>query len=235
MKVNSIVFIFAAGLSSLAMAANESSSLNKANDAELTQALNKYLATQGDLCVGKFDWPIDVTIDEAQAMNTRDAVQMPVLEKLGLVTTTDSMTTRLIDEKEVTLTATRYTLTEKGRKYYLSKQSTSLAAGKQIVHAHDLCAGKLSLDKITRFDFDTISDTSNTGSDKQKAGSDNLKPVEVTVSYTYKIAPAEWATKPEVQQVFPLVAQVIKGQGTLQLQQVFHRTDNSWEAVNPWK
>lgn len=218
MKFNSLVFIFSAGFSALVMAANEPNSLS---NAELTQALNSYLATQGNLCVGKFDWPIDVTLDEAAAMNTRDAVQMPVLEKLGLVTSSDSMTTRMIDEKKVTLAAKRYTLTEKGQKYYLNKQTTSLAAGKQIMHEHDLCAGKLSFDKITHLD--------------SSANRDNMIADEVTVSYTYKIAASEWATQPEAQRVFPLVAQVIKGQGTQQLQQIFHRTNSGWEAVNPWK
>lgn len=221
MKFNSIAFIFFACLSSFTMAANEPSSINKANNEELTQALNKYLATQGNLCVGKFDWPIDVTLTEAQTMNTRDAVQMPVLEKLELVTATDSTTTRTIAEKSVTLPAKRYTLTEKGQKYYLNKQTTSLAAGKQIMHEHDLCAGKLSLDKITHLD--------------SSANRDKMIADEVTVSYTYKIAASEWATQPEAQRVFPLVAQVIKGQGTQQLQQIFHRTNSGWEAVNPWK
>lgn len=226
MKINPIAFMFFACMISLALAANEAYSSNEASSSaglntELTQALNSYLATQGDLCVGKFDWPIDVTLDEAAAMNTRDAVQMPVLEKLGLVTVSNSMTTRMIDEKDITLPAKRYTLTEKGQKYYLKKHTTGLAAGKQIVHEHDLCAGKLSLDKITHLE---------PGANRDKMIAD-----EVTVSYTYKIAPSEWAAKPEAQRVFPMVAQIINGQGTLQLQQVFHRGNSGWEATNPWK
>jgi hypothetical protein len=193
--------------------------LDKPGDADLTKAMNKYLSEQGYLCVGKFDWPIDVTAEEAQRMTTRDAVQMPVLEKLGLVTASDSKTTRMIDEKAVTLPAKRYALTEKGRKFYLHKQTASLAAGKQIMHDHDLCAGTLALDKIVRWEH----------ADAQTS------PDNITVTYTYKITPSAWAKNADAQRVFPMVAQIIRGQGTLQLQQVFHRTQDDWEPVNPWK
>jgi hypothetical protein len=43
------------------------------------QALKKYLDAQGYVCVGKFNWPIDVSSEDFQH-NARDAVQMPVLD-----------------------------------------------------------------------------------------------------------------------------------------------------------
>ena len=58
------------------------------NRTAVTIALRDYLAKQGNFCLGKFDWPIDVSERDFQ-MGTRDAVQMPVLEKLGLVVSSE--------------------------------------------------------------------------------------------------------------------------------------------------
>ncbi len=50
----------------------------------VTQAVKQYLNDHGDLCVGKSTWPRFVT-DEDRRAGTNDALQMPVLERLGLV------------------------------------------------------------------------------------------------------------------------------------------------------
>src|SRR5580698_825835 len=54
----------------------------------LTQAVNQYLADHGDLCVGKFTWPREVTPADDES-HSNDAVQLPVLERLGLVESTE--------------------------------------------------------------------------------------------------------------------------------------------------
>src|ERR1700759_3904937 len=54
-----------------------------------TQGMLSYLAVRGDLCLGK-EFPIDVTERERQA-GARNAVQMPVLEHLGLVSSSAAM------------------------------------------------------------------------------------------------------------------------------------------------
>src|ERR1700730_11374596 len=91
----------------------------------LHRELVKYLAKQGQLCLGKFDWPIDVSQQDIQE-NTRDAVQLPVLEKLGLVTSTVTEAQRVgIDDNLVhTVAVKRYELTSAGRKSYLDKDIT---------------------------------------------------------------------------------------------------------------
>src|SRR5580692_7769672 len=50
----------------------------------LKPAVRKYLEEKGNFCLGKFEWPISVS-DEDRKTGTHDALQMPVLEKLGLV------------------------------------------------------------------------------------------------------------------------------------------------------
>ena len=61
----------------------------KLSEKALKPAVERYLAAKGDFCLGKFDWPIVVTeADRRHA--SRDALQMPVLEKLGLVVSTDA-------------------------------------------------------------------------------------------------------------------------------------------------
>ena len=47
-----------------------------------TRAMNTYLEKRGDLCLAKSSWPIDVTQHEID-IGARNAVQMPVLERLG--------------------------------------------------------------------------------------------------------------------------------------------------------
>ena len=54
----------------------------------MKKAVAAYLADHGDLCVGKFTWPPDVTLADREG-GSNDAVQMPVLEHLGLVESTE--------------------------------------------------------------------------------------------------------------------------------------------------
>jgi hypothetical protein len=187
----------------LALAACVSSS--EPGEGTLRPALVKYLAERGDLCLGKFDWPVEVSERDAR-MGTRDAVQMPVLEKVGVVTSSAG------PEK------TRYELTETGRKYYIARETTRVSAdGSKSVRRGDFCAGKLSLDSIVSW-----SEPGTVG--------DHL---ETTVSYTYRIDAAPWTRDPDVQKVFPMVDRVVKGEGRLQLQQAMKLTRKGWVAVVP--
>jgi cytochrome c peroxidase len=156
--------------------------------ASLRPALEKYLADNGELCLGKSAWPIEVT-ERDRLLGTRDAVQMPVLEKLGIAVSSG-------------VEVIRYDLTEKGRQFYQAKKK-------------DFCAGKLSLHAIV-------------GWDAPKTVNGQL---ETTLSYTYTIAPADWVRDPAVQKVFPMVDRVVKGERTLQLQQLFRLTKDGWAAV----
>jgi hypothetical protein len=193
-------------------------SLAEPSQAVLSKALQKYLSQQGNLCLGKFDWPIDVTQLDFQN-GTRDAVQMPVLEKLGLVASADTTVLRKQEDDEKIFPAKRYDLTDVGKKFYLAKESSATVGGQKVVHHHDFCAGKLSLKKIVRWDKPTV-----TGS-----------AVLTTVTYTYNFAPAEWANDDDMKRVFPVIDRIQKGQGSAQLQQNMQLAGKSWVAVNPWE
>lgn len=183
--------------------------------AGLRAALEKFLQEKGNLCLGKFDWPIEVSERDA-SLGTRDAMQMPVLEKLGVVSST------LVEKREEgadrTFTVMLYELTAKGKKFYLARDTASAGAdGKAVVHHGDFCAGKLSLDRI-------ISWSTPLGEAAVK---------QATVAYTYRVAAADWARKPEAQKVFPMVERIVKGEGRLQLDQLFQLTEAGWVAVTP--
>ena len=53
---------------------------------------------------------------------------------------------------------------------------------------------------------------------------------ETVVSYTYRIEPAPWVQDPGIQQVFPVVARMVRGAGTLRLQEAFDLGRNGWVA-----
>lgn len=186
------------------------------NHQALADALGKHLAQRGNVCLAKYDWPIDVSAPDFE-MGTRDAVQMPVLEKLGLVVSSDGTVSRMNGEDEIEVQAKRYTLTDAGKKFYLKTEiSSTTPSGKKIEHHGDFCAGKLSLDKLVRWDKPTAVGGSR----------------ETTVTYTYKFAAAEWTLDPEIQKAFPMVNRLLKGERTLELQQRFRLSNKSWLAVN---
>ncbi|GAB3466358.1 hypothetical protein GCM10027321_32440 [Massilia terrae] len=106
------------------------------NEANLTQALNEYLAKRGDLCLAKSAWPVDVSAAERQA-GSRNALQMPVLERLGLAEGTEVADGR------------RYQLTSTGKAYFLARPAHKRATGNRFSEAPaDLCAAHLSLDRL---------------------------------------------------------------------------------------
>jgi len=187
------------------------------NRSAITIALRDYLAKQGNFCLGKFDWPIDVSERDVQ-MGTRDAVQMPVLEKLGLVVSSEASVIRgtSATEEEIVLVR-RYALTKAGEKFYLKREAVRTTAdGEKTVHYGDFCAAKVSLNRLIRWDEPTI------------VGGYQ----EIAATYTYKITPAGWAHDEEIRRVFPMIDRIIRGERTLQLQQRFRFVGKSWVAVN---
>jgi hypothetical protein len=163
-----------------------------------TAAMNTYLAQRGDLCLGKEHWPIDVTQREIRA-HGRNAVQMPVLEHVGLVRSTEASVQASEDQPESAVT--RYVLTDEGQKYFLPRQG-----------AHDFCAARLALDKVVSWELPKGA----------KEGE------EAVVSYTYKVDAASWTGDADVRRVFPMVDRVVRGAGTMQLKQAFRRTEAGW-------
>lgn len=176
--------------------------------AALDAALHTYLAKRGDLCLAKNTWPIDLTQREIDS-GARNALQLPVLERLGLAR---SEVAEVDVNDEGTLhhmKVRRYALTDAGRKFYIMRGNGDAA------RSGDFCAAHLSLDRIVGRELH--------GSGAQR---------RAVVTYTYRVDAAPWTKDAEVQKVFPMVASVIRGAGTAQLQETFAHSDAGWIAVD---
>ena len=199
----------------------------------ITKAVQKYLQEQGDLCVGKFTWPRDVTADDRQ-QGSNDALQLPVLERLGLVESVEIPAVASVNRAAAAIglqpgapvspqlapaaPARRYSLTDKGRQFYLRRKMTSLGSHDEAAdHDGDFCVAHLSLDKVVKW-------TPPEGPEGH---------VQTLVAYTYRIKPADWTADPEVRQVFPRVDMIIHSAGTLQLNESFRLLDGNWIPVLP--
>jgi hypothetical protein len=173
--------------------------------------LRAFLADGHDqLCLGLYDWPIDVTEAEAGA-HGRHAVQLPVFEKLGLVRSEFVPVPRSTDNPDGALK--RYSLTDEGRKYFKPHAYKSRDGAR---HGNDFCVARIRLDRVEGWQLDPA--------DPRHAAA--------TVSYTYRIEPAPWMQDPDAQRVLPMVAKVIRGAGGgLQMHQGFVRDQHGWVAV----
>lgn len=179
-----------------------------------TQAVNVYLAKRGDLCLAKYNWPIDVTPAEFAA-GARDAVQMPVLEKLGLVNASELTVEMKADSAMVPTRVKRYQLTEAGKKYYLAREQRTVAPdGSKTLHRGDFCVARLSLDKLVAWDPPL---------------SDSGRKVTV-VTYTYSVEAAPWLKDPEARRAFPMVDRVVQGARIAQLKETLALTKDGWVA-----
>jgi len=182
---------------------------------ELTRAVNQYLADHGDLCVGKFTWPRVVTPADREA-KTNDAVQLPVLERLGLVEST-------VVSAPTSAAATNglvksYSLSEKGRRYYLRKRQITVGAhDRPTAHDADLCVARLKLDKVVKW-----------SPPEQVRGH-----FETVVHYTYHIKEAKWMDDPQARQVFPVVDRIIRHQDNMLMSVTVRLEDDEWRPVLP--
>jgi hypothetical protein len=179
-----------------------------------TAIINDFLAQRGHLCLAKYDWPIYTTAQD-EAAHTHDAEQMPVLEKLGLVTGKNVALERTDENgKKITVNSRQYQLTDEGKKYYLQIPEVVATATSRVTHPADFCAATLSLDKVVGWERPAQVDGKTVAS----------------VIYTYKIDPAPWAKNPDAQRVFPTITRVIEGAGTMQLREGVHLASNGWVA-----
>lgn len=196
----------------------------------LTRAVTQYLADHGDLCIGKFTWPRLVTPQDRQA-GTNDAVQLPVLEHLGLVKSvqipvpadTTASTGRAAQSARPGVAAPsgpvlRYSLTAKGLRYYLRKKRTTVGGhGQTVERDADLCVARLSLDRVVKWT-------------PPEALHGRL---ETLVRYTYHIHSAKWMADPAARRVFPIVDRIIRGAGSFQMSVTVQLRDGSWVPVLP--
>ncbi len=186
-----------------------------ANETNFSEALNSYLAKNGQLCLGiPSKWPVDLNEAERRGgMGT--AAEMAALEKAELVRSHETETeyTPPLSSRPVRAKVLRYELTDDGKTFYREKDRLGLGGNKQM--QGDLCYGQQALDKILRWEGPTAAGDSK----------------EATVFYMYRIENlAHWATNPDIQKVFPGIVSTIDGAGKTQMNQALTLTNQGWEV-----
>ncbi|MDB5856786.1 MAG: hypothetical protein JWQ76_475 [Ramlibacter sp.] len=186
----------------------------QASEANFAHALNAYLAKRGDLCLDRSSWPVDVTRAEF-TQGSRNATQLPVLEKLGLVASTEVVVDVAASDGHPSerTQARRYRLTDAGRGYYLAREPHQRATGRPQAD-HDLCAARLTLRRVLAWEPATT----------------HAVGAETVVSYTYNIAPAAWTNDPEARRAFPMVERMVRGEGVVRLKEGMVLTSQGWQA-----
>ena len=183
--------------------------------AAATAAVTRYLADHGDFCLGKMDWPVDLSARDLRARG-RDVLQMPVLERLGLVSGADATAMR-VEGADVDDGATpqpvavhRYQLTPLGEQWMREREILVAGPdGDRLVRRRDLCAAHLGLDAVVDW---RKSDTAD----------------RWVATYTYVATPAPWSADPAFRQAFPMAARVLTGSREMQLKQAFRREGERW-------
>jgi len=177
------------------------------NRENFTATANDFLAQRGRVCLAKYDWPITVAAGSHEA----DARQMPVLEKIGLVSGRDIVRK---DPSGNDGAAREYALTDEGRKFYRNEPVVIRTATRKVVHPADFCAATLTLDRLLGWDAPQTRD-GRTGT---------------SLLFTYRIEPEPWAAAPEVLHAFPLLAHAIQNEKTMQVRLGVHLTPHGWVA-----
>ena len=186
-----------------------------ANRANLSAALRDFLAQRGDLCLAKYDWPIDVSARDV-AKRTRDSIQLPVMERQGLVRSRDGIVVYRTDGQEEPVPTKRYELTALGRKAYKTREIVSHPrGGEEVVHHGDLCAGRLELDMIAKI--------------TEPQAAPGQAPT-ASAEYLYRFTPEPWVRNAEIRAVFPMVDAILQGQGRMPMTQHFHFDGQRWVA-----
>jgi len=177
---------------------------------ELTRAVHQFLEDHGDLCLAMYTWPREVTPEDRKA-GSNEALQMPVLERLGVVQSEEIGSPSSEPAK-------RYSLTAKGRQFFLQKKRVTLDLHSQPeVHDADFCVAHLTLDKVIKWS-------------PPEPVRDHLQTV---VEYTYHIKAAPFLSDEEARKVFPVVDRIVRGAGTLTMTATVQLQDGRWVPVLP--
>lgn len=207
--------LLAAAMLPLALAAcSHADDPRAANEANFRRAMTDYLARRGDLCLARSSWPVDITREEL-AQGSRNSVQLPVLERLGLVASSQvEIDLPAEDARPARRTkGTRYQLTDSGRRYYLARAPHQRDTGTRPPD-RDFCVAHLTLRKVVGWE--------PPGSAAEGA--------ETVVSFTYDIAAAPWTSDADARRVFPVVDRIVQGAGRLQLKEAMVLTAQGWQA-----
>lgn len=175
-----------------------------------TAGVSDYLTHKGRICFD-YTWPVDVRPEEHPG-NSRNALQMPVLERLGLTQAADAMKEYKTEDETETVKVREYTLTDMGRKFYVEKLAKDAHPERQ---SFGLCAATLTLDKVVGWE----------PPHKDAAGVP-----QTAVTYTFNIRAEPWMQDPEAQKVFPMIATLQHGAGTMQLKEAFTVVNGRWQA-----
>jgi hypothetical protein len=206
----------AISLSALIVLGGCDSKAAEPNMQNFTKTIDDYLAERGHFCLAEYTWPIYVADEDATTTKSRDAIQMPVLEQLGLVRSTATTVQRKdSDGNEISAPGKQYELTAEGQKYYLHKPIVVATATRTVTHDADLCVATLTLDKVVGWETPV----------KEADGT-----LKSSVLYTYHIDPAPFTRDPRFQQAFPMVTRVVEGAGVLQLREGVRLTKKGWVA-----
>lgn len=185
------------------------------SEKDLAPAVKAFLADHGDLCLAWYTWPRELTAEQ-QHSGLNEAVQLPVLERLGLVKSTE--VPALQPGATSAGLSRRYSLTAKGQRYYLEKKRTTLGVhGETQAHDGDFCVAQLSLDKVVKWT-----------PPEQLHGH-----LETLVKYTYRIKSADWISDEEARKVFPMVDRIVRGAGKLEMTATVQQQDGKWVPVMP--
>jgi len=198
---------------SLTCATGAQASATDPKQKELTHAVQAFLADHGDLCLALYTWPREVTAEDRES-NSSEAVQMPVLERLGLVQSVE------LREPAAREAATmRYSLTAEGQQYFLRKKRTTLDIHSQPEqHDADFCVAHLTLDKVVKWSSPVPVHSH----------------LETVVQYTYHIKAAPFLSDPEARKVFPMVDRIVRGAGTLMMTATVQlQDDGHWTPILP--
>jgi hypothetical protein len=209
MKIWMAVAIAASVMGVAAAQADSTTGAGAPGEKDLAPAVKAFLAQHGDLCLAWYTWPRDLTAEEQQG-GLNEAVQMPVLERLGLVQSADVAAT--------SGPVKRYSLTAKGQRYYLQKKRTTLGLhGETQAHDADFCVAQLSLDKVVKW----------TPPEPLHGH------VETLVKYTYKVKSADWMNDDQARKVFPVVDRIIHGAGVMEMTATVQQQGDKWVPVMP--
>ncbi len=194
-----------------------------ANEKNFSAAISQYLDARGELCLRLNNWPVDVTEMELRYKKTMPAGtagQMEALEAVGLVSGVEAEVDQLslLYNKPTgkKFKVKRYDMTDAGKKFYREKLVNQISIhGEKKIMQGDLCYGKMSLDKIIKWEG------------PMKFGDYQ----QATVRYRYKIDDlADWTKKPEFQVAFPRVAKITDETGR-QEQMGVKLTNLGWEPI----
>lgn len=194
-----------------ALALGACRSRTDASRANFRRGMEAYLRQRGDLCVGRPSWPIDVP-EADSGVRASDALQLPVLERLGLATST--VLPVRVDGRETPFRVRRFRLTAAGREHYIDRRTRAPVSPDDSAGRADFCVARLGLRDVESWDL-------------QLHGG---APAAV-VSYTYTVEAPAWTRDPGFQRTFPAVARVLRGAGTAKLVEGFTLTADGWTAT----